>query len=174
MMKRKQCRWMLFVSAIISLLFLASCTSLNFFQAQWELAEALDEDEEKADVAFNYCVLESDDLACNSFNLTSDSLKMELEVLSSDVASIDSVVFELPTAGEYCTADTGNNFLTTTDGETYTVFFTTDEEALEDECNFASYVDQDVQLNFEVTSTLSDGSTVTEAGNATDTIFADE
>jgi hypothetical protein len=172
-MKQKQ---IFFFSVLILIMMVSSCTtSFNFFQAQWELTEALDEDEEKSDVAFNFCVLDSDDLACNSFNLTSDSLTMELEVLSSDIASVDSVVFELPDIGYYCTADTGNGFLTTSDEETYTVFFTTDEGALEDECDFSSYVGQDVQLLFEVTETLSsDGSTVTEEGDATDTIFADE
>ncbi len=154
----------------------SSCTtSFNFFQAQLELAEALDDDEEDADVEFNFCVLDSDDLACNSFTLTDDSLTMELEVLSSDIASVDSVVFELPDLGYYCTADTENGFLSTSDGETYTIFFTTDEGALEDECDFSSYVGQDIQVSFEVTETLSsDGSTVTEEGDATDTIFADE
>ncbi len=169
----KQSRKLLFFSTFLSILFLTGCASVNFFQARWELAEVLSSDE-KTDIAFNFCVLDSMDIGCNSFNLTSNSLLMELEVLSSDVASVDSVVFELPEAGSYCTADTGNGFLTTTDNEIYTVFFTTDEAALEQECDFSAYVGQDVQLGFEAALTLTDGSTIVETGNATDTIFADE
>ncbi|PIN79902.1 hypothetical protein COV16_01840 [Candidatus Woesearchaeota archaeon CG10_big_fil_rev_8_21_14_0_10_34_8] len=148
---------------------LAGCTA-NFFQAQVDLAEATDEDGEDSDVDFNFCTLESDYLYCKAFELTSNTLNFVIEVTSSDVESVDSVVFELPDSGVYCTADTGNGFLTTDDYEDYTAAFTVGDDSLEEDCVFDEYAGQDVQMAFQVTLTLTDGSTVTEEGDVTDTI----
>lgn len=114
---------------------------------------------EQGEVVLNFCDADSTDyIDCTEFGLTPDTITMELETTASDVTSIDSVVFELPEAGVYCSTDADN--ISTADAEVYDV---------EVSCiDLADYEDQNTQLSFTVTMTLSDGSTVTETGVAED------
>lgn len=128
---------------LLSVLFLVSCTAL------------LDQGE----VVFNFCDLESDYIDCSEIALTPTTIEMGLEVLSSDVTSVDTIIYELPDEEAYCTADTSDGSLTANDDESYTI---------ESNCDLSSYEDQNTQLAFSVTMTLTDGSTVTEEGTAED------
>ncbi len=114
----------------------------------------------QGDIVFNFCdVDENEYIDCPTISLSTDTITMTIEVTSSDVASVDSVVFELPEEYIYCSTDPTT--LTTTDKETYTV------ELL---CDLSGYEEQNTQLAFTVTATLTDGSTVSITGDAEDWI----
>ena len=117
---------------------------------------------EQGEVVLNFCVTDSTDyINCTEFGLTPDTITMELGTTTSDVTRIDSVVFELPEAGVYCSTDEDD--ISTADAEDYDV---------EVSCaDLLDYEDQNTQLSFTVTMTVSDGTTsttVTETGVAED------
>jgi hypothetical protein len=113
----------------------------------------------QGEVVFNFCDLESDYIDCSEIALTTTTIEMGLDVLSSDVASVDNIIYELPDEGVYCTADTSDNSLLDNEDGSYSV---------EASCDLSSYEDQNTQLAFSVTMTLTDGSTATEEGIAED------
>ena len=135
-------KYLIFTTLLLTL-FLTNCTVL------------LDQGE----VVFNFCDLESDYVDCGEIALTTTTIEMGLDVLSSDVASVDSVVYELPDEDVYCTADTSDGSLFANDDGSYSI---------EASCDLSSYEDQNTQLAFSVTMTLTDGSIVTAEGNAED------
>ncbi len=131
------------LTTLVLTLFLTNCTAL------------LDQGE----VVFNFCDLESDYIDCSEIALTTTTIEMGLDVLSSDVVSVDSIIYELPDEEVYCTADTSDGSLIDNEDGSYSV---------EASCDLSSYQDQNTQLAFSVTLTLADGSTVTEEGTAED------
>ncbi|MEK6922023.1 MAG: hypothetical protein AABX82_09090 [Nanoarchaeota archaeon] len=135
-------KYLLFTTLLLTL-FLTNCTALL----------------EEGEVVFNFCDLESDYIDCSEIALTTTTIEMGLDVLSSDVTSVDSIIYELPDEEVYCTADTSDGSLAANDDESYSI---------EASCDLSSYEDQNTQLAFSVTLTLTDGRTVTEEGTAED------
>lgn len=114
---------------------------------------------EQGEIVLNFCDTDSTEyIDCAEFGLTPDTITMELETMTSDVASIDSVVFELPEAGVYCSTDADD--ISTGEDDVYEV-----EVGCTD---LTGYEDQNTQVSFTVTMTLSDSTTVTETGVAED------
>jgi hypothetical protein len=161
----------LFISLAILLVSITACTpEYNFFAAQTDASSYLEGDEDTVDVDFNFCTVTDEEhyISCEAFALTADTLSMEIEVTSSDVATLDGIVFELPDEGKYCTADVGNEYLWTEDGENYYVHFSAADAG--EDCDFSSYVGQDTQLAFQLTLTTIAGDVVTLEGDVEDKI----
>lgn len=135
-------KYLLFATLLLTL-FLTNCTALL----------------EEGEIVFNFCDLESDYIDCSEIALTTTTIEMGLDVLSSDVTSVDSIIYELPDEEVYCTADPSDESLIDNEDGSYSI---------EASCDLSSYEDQNTQLAFSVTLTLADGSTVTEEGTAED------
>lgn len=136
------------VGYLISVVSLAFVFLLSGCTAQFQQGE----------VVLNFCDIDSDDyIGCTEIGLTTDTIMMSLESLSSGVVSIDSIVFELPEEGVYCSTD--NDDIISADGENYDITVS---------CDLTDYENQNTQLSFTVTMTLSEGTTVTETGVAED------
>ncbi len=128
---------------IVCLLFLASCTA------------TLDQGE----IVLNFCDADTTDyIDCTAISLTTDTVVMQFETTTSDVSSFDSIILELPDEEVYCSSDADD--ISSDDGSVYDVIIACD--------SLGDYEDQNTQLAFTVTMTLSDGSTVTETGSAED------
>lgn len=126
---------------ICTTLFLAACTATL----------------PQGDIVFNFCdEKENEYIDCSVIALTTTEIVMDLDLLSSDVASVDAVVYELPN-GELCSTDATT--LTATDDDTYGVKLA---------CDLSAYEEQNTQLAFTATVTLTDASTVQITGEAED------
>ena len=125
------------------LFFIASCTATL----------------EQGEIVLNFCDADTTDyIDCTAISLTTDTVVMQFETTSSDVVSLDSIILELPDEEVYCSSEADD--ITSDDDGVYDVLIACD--ALGD------YEDQNTQLAFTVTLTLSDDSTVTETGSAED------
>ena len=112
----------------------------------------------QGDIVFNFCDIDTNDyISCPTIALSTDEIDMALVSNSSDVASIDSVIYELPDEGVYRSTD--STTLTTDDDETYSVALP---------CDLSLYTEQNTQLSYTVGVTLTDGSTVEITGEAED------
>jgi hypothetical protein len=158
---------------LVTLMLLTGCA--DFFSAQFEATENLasGEEPEQGEVLaagdFNYCILEDQDIACDVVELTTTTVYMELEVADSDIATLDSIVFELPDPAYHCTASTENGLMWSDDAEMYYVQFATADA--EEGCDYLSnYVGQDTVLAFQLSLTRDDGSSETLSGSAEDLV----
>ena len=95
-------KYVLFATLLLTIL-VTNCTAL------------LDQGE----VVFNFCDLESDYIDCSEIALTTTTIEMGLDVLSSDVTSVDSITYELPDEEVYCTADPSDGSLAANDDGSY-------------------------------------------------------
>ncbi|MBI5073083.1 hypothetical protein HZA99_04655 [Candidatus Woesearchaeota archaeon] len=112
----------------------------------------------QGDIVFNFCDIDTNDyISCPTIALSASEIDMTLVSNSSDVVSIDSVAYELPDAGVYCSTD--STTLTTDDAETYSIALP---------CDLSAYSEQNTQLSYTATVTLNDGSTISITGKAED------
>lgn len=133
----------IFILIVCLLFFIASCTATL----------------EQGEIVFNFCDADTANyIDCTAISLTTDTIVMQFEPTSSDVASIDSIILELPDEQVYCSSEADD--ITFDNDGVYNVLIACDA--------LASYENQNTQLAFTVTMTLSDGSTVTETGSAED------
>ncbi len=113
---------------------------------------------QQGNIVFNFCDIDTTYIDCPQVSFTTDKINMRLDVLSSDVLSVDSILYELPDEGVYCTADSISGLMQE-DDNTYLV---------ETACDLSSYEGQNTQLTITVTLTLTDGTTITETGSVED------
>jgi hypothetical protein len=113
---------------------------------------------QQGNIVFNFCDIDTTYIDCPQVSFSIDEITMRLDVLSSDGLSVDSILYELPDEGIYCTADAASG-LVQEDSNSYLV---------ETACDLSSYEGQNTQLTITVTLTLTDGTTITETGSVED------
>lgn len=112
----------------------------------------------QGNIVFNFCDIETNKyISCPNIALSASEIDMTIVSNSSAVVSVDSVVFELPEEGTYCSTD--STTLTSDDSKTYTIALP---------CDLSEYTEQNTQLAYTATVTLADGSTVEITGKAED------
>lgn len=113
---------------------------------------------QQGNIVFNFCDIDTTYIDCPEVSFTVDEITMRFDILSNDVVSIDSVLYELPDEGIYCNADATYGLIQE-DEDTYLV---------ETACDLSSYEGQNTQLTITVTLTLADGTIITETGSVED------